>query len=47
MEALSNNTAVLWTRRLYQEASIKTSKVTYISRESRARLIEANSIPED
>jgi hypothetical protein len=37
----------LWTRRLYQEAGIKTSKVIYTGRESGARLIEANGISED
>jgi hypothetical protein len=44
---LSDSTAVSWTRQLHQEASIKTSKVIHIGRESGARLIEANSVPED
>jgi hypothetical protein len=44
---LSDSTVVSWTRRLHQEASIKTSKVTHAGRESGARLIEANSVPED
>ena len=46
-EALSDSIVVSWTRRLHQEASIKTSKVTHAGRESRARLVEANSVPED
>jgi hypothetical protein len=46
-EALSDSTAALWTRRLYCEASIKTSKVTHAGQESGARLVEANGVPED
>jgi hypothetical protein len=46
-EALSDSTAASWTRRLYQEAGIKTSKVTHIGRESGARLAEANGVLED
>jgi hypothetical protein len=46
-EALSDSTAASWTRRLHCKAGIKTSKVTHAGRESRARLAEANSVPED
>jgi hypothetical protein len=46
-EALSDSTAASWTRRLHQEAGIKTSKVTHAGRESGARLAEANGVPED
>ena len=46
-EPLSDSTASSWTRRLYGEAGIKTSKVTHAGRVSGARLAELNGVSED
>lgn len=46
-EPLSDSTAASWTRRLYSEAGIKTSKVTHAGRVSGARLAELNGVSED
>jgi hypothetical protein len=46
-ETLSDSTAASWTRRLYAEAGIKSSKVTHAGRVSGARLAELNGVPED
>jgi hypothetical protein len=46
-EPLSDSTAASWTRRLYSEAGIKSSKVTHAGRVSGARLAELNGVSED
>jgi len=46
-EPLSDSTASSWTRRLYAEAGIKSSKVTHAGRVSGARLAELNGVSED
>jgi hypothetical protein len=46
-DPLSDSTALSWTRRLYSEAGIKTSKVTQAGRVSGARLAELNGVSED
>jgi hypothetical protein len=47
VEPLSDSTASSWTRRLYTEAGIRTSKVTHAGRVSGARLAELNGVSED
>ncbi|EED13539.1 hypothetical protein TSTA_097950 [Talaromyces stipitatus ATCC 10500] len=44
---LLDSTAASWTRRLYSEAVIKSSKVTHAGRVSGARLAELNGVSED
>ncbi|EED17238.1 hypothetical protein TSTA_022920 [Talaromyces stipitatus ATCC 10500] len=46
-EPLSDSTAASWTRRLYSEAGIKSSKVTHAGWVSGARLAELNGVSED
>lgn len=46
-ECLSDSTAASWTRRLYSEAGIKSSKVTHAGRVSGTKLAEANGVSED
>jgi hypothetical protein len=46
-EPLSDSTAASWTRRLYSQAGIQSSKVTHAGRVSGARLAELNGVPED
>ena len=46
-EPLSDSTAASWTRRLYSQAGIKSSKVTHAGRVSGARLAELNGVSED
>jgi hypothetical protein len=46
-EPLSDSTAASWTRRLYSEAGIKSSKVTHAGRVSGARLAELTGVSED
>jgi len=46
-EPLSDSTAASWTRRLYSQAGIRSSKVTHAGRVSGARLAELNGVSED
>jgi hypothetical protein len=46
-EPLSDSTAASWTRRLYSQAGIRSSKVTHAGRVSGTRLAELNGVSED